>query len=141
MTVAAVRVVLAGLGCAAVWYGATLLWDSGTDALRSIALWFAAGILLHDGLFAPLCAALGVGARRVLPSQWWAPVACGAVCTVALGLVSLPVLTRGGAMPDNPSVLDRNYPLGLVVAVALVWLLVAAVLFTRRNAVTSRADG
>ncbi|MCX5043946.1 hypothetical protein OG921_12285 [Aldersonia sp. NBC_00410] len=128
-----VRIVLIALGALSVWYGATLLWDSGTEAFRSIVFWFAAGILLHDGVFAPVCAALGLGARRVLPSRWWAPVACGAVCTVALCLVSLPVLTRGGAMPGNPSVLDRNYPAGLVVAVAVVWLLVAVALLAGRR--------
>lgn len=118
-----VRVVLVAVGVAMASYGAMLLLRSGPDALRSIVVWFAAGILLHDGLFAPLCAAVGLGGRRWLPRRWWAPVACGAVCTVTLLAVAVPTLTRGGALP-NPTVLDRNYPVGLAVALALVWGLV-----------------
>lgn len=141
MILNAVRIVLIGLGAWAVWYGAGLLFDSGTEAVRSIALWFSAGILLHDGVFAPLCAAIGTGSRRLLARHWWAPVACGAVCTVALGLIAAPVIAREGAMSDNQSVLDRNYPAGLAVALVLVWLLVgAALLAGRRRAATSSAD-
>ncbi|WP_084436897.1 hypothetical protein [Aldersonia kunmingensis] len=137
----AIRIVLVGLGAWAVWYGATLLFESGTEAVRSIILWFVAGILLHDGVFAPLCAALGTGSRRVLPRSWWPPVACGAVCTVVLGLVAAPVIAREGAMPDNPSVLDRNYVAGLAIALVVVWVLVGATLIAgRRGASTSRAD-
>jgi hypothetical protein len=47
------------------------------------------------------------------------------VCTVTLLAVAVPTLTRGGALP-NPTVLDRNYPAGLAVALVLVWVLVVA---------------
>ncbi|HEY5855814.1 MAG TPA: hypothetical protein VIW24_17660 [Aldersonia sp.] len=138
MIVRLVRLALIVVGCGFLWYGATLLWDSGADALRSIAVWFAAGILLHDGVFAPVCIALGLGGRRWLPYRWWAPVACGAVCTVALAAVAAPVLGRGGAVA-NPTVLDRNYPLGFALAVALVWILVALAVVGSRAHPTGRA--
>jgi hypothetical protein len=71
---------------------------------------------------------VGVGAGRLLPRSWWAPVACGAVCTVVLVMLAVPVIDRRNALPDNPSVLDRNYATGLTVALAIVWILVALAL-------------
>ncbi|WP_228832630.1 hypothetical protein [Nocardia brasiliensis] len=122
----AVRLLLLVAGGWLGWYGITLLLDFPQADLISIALWFAGGILLHDAVFAPLCAAAGITARRFLPGVWWGPAACGAVCTVALLAIAAPVLDRGHAMPDNPTVLDRNYLLGLMAAVVLVWVLVGA---------------
>ncbi|WP_157103681.1 hypothetical protein [Nocardia harenae] len=130
--ITAVRAALLAAGIWLGWYGIAALLELARPDLISVALWFAAGILVHDAVFAPLCAAAGVGARRVLPAAWWAPVACGAVCTVTLVLVALPVLRRGGAIPDNPSSLDRDYPLGLGIALAVVWALVLTALLLRR---------
>ncbi|WP_405136037.1 hypothetical protein [Nocardia sp. NBC_01388] len=127
-----IRGLLVVLGLWLGWYGISLLLQMNPTDLRSIALWFAGGILLHDGVFAPLAATLGVAARRVLPESWWAPVACGAVCTVTLLLIAVPVIGREGALP-NPTILDRNYILGLAVAVAVVWVLVLVALRRTRT--------
>ncbi|MET7767633.1 hypothetical protein [Nocardia sp. NPDC005366] len=122
MTTLRVVLILAGLWLG--WHGIGLLFDLGRRDLVSVILWFAGAILLHDAVFAPLCAATGLTARRYLPHAWWGPVACGAVCTVALLLITAPVLRRGGAIVDNPTVLDRDYPLGLAIAITLIWVLV-----------------
>ncbi|WP_234391155.1 hypothetical protein [Nocardia suismassiliense] len=127
----AIRIVLLLAGLWLGWYGITLLLDFPRTDLLSIALWFACGILLHDAVFAPLCAVLGVTARRLLPSTWWAPIACGSVATVALLFIAAPVLGRRYAVPDNPTVLDRNYPLGLAVALVLIWALAGVAAATR----------
>lgn len=119
-----VRALLLLLGAALAWNGVALLLDSNPADLKSIALWFAAGILLHDAVFAPACAALGLTARRLLPASTWAPLACGALCTVTLALIAAPVLGRAGAIPDNPTILDRAYPAGLALALAGIWLAV-----------------
>ncbi|RMI34963.1 hypothetical protein [Nocardia stercoris] len=124
----ALRMLLIAGGIWLAWHGISLLLHDDPADLKSIAFWFVGGILVHDALFAPLCAAAGVGARRLLPRSWWAPVACGAVCTVVLAVLAVPVIGRRNAVPDNPSVLDRNYAAGLVVALAVVWILVALVL-------------
>lgn len=123
-----IRLLLAALGVGLGWYGIMLLLDMNPTDLKSIALWFTAGILVHDALFAPLCAALGLTARRLLPASTWAPLACGALCTLTLALIAVPVIGRAGAIPGNPTILDRNYALGLAIAIAVVWLAVLLVL-------------
>lgn len=131
MTAMRVLLLLSGLWLG--WYGLSLLLDLSSTDLLSVAVWFTGGILLHDAVFAPLCAVGGVGARRILPRSWWASGACGAVCTVALVLIAAPVLGRSRAMSDNPTVLDRNYVAGLFVAVVIVWALVVLATVVRRS--------
>ncbi|WP_062980867.1 hypothetical protein [Nocardia anaemiae] len=120
----AVRILLLLVGSWLGWYGISALFALPPTDLDSVTVWFAGGILLHDAVFAPICAALGLTARHLLPPTWWAVAACGAICSVALVLIALPVLDRGDGMPSNPTVLDRNYPVGLAVALVLVWSLV-----------------
>ena len=69
-------------------------------------------------MFAPLCAALGFAGRRLIRGRWWTPVAVAALCTVVLALLAVPVYAKPGCAPDNPTVLDRNYPLGLWISLA-----------------------
>ncbi|MEV0247309.1 hypothetical protein AB0H76_12020 [Nocardia sp. NPDC050712] len=128
----AIRVLLALSGLGLAWYGIDLFLDFTTTDLISVAFWFAGGILLHDAVFAPLCAAVGLAAHRLLPESWWGPALVGTVCTVTLLALAVPVLGRAGDAA-NPTVLDRNYGLGLVLAIAVVWILVGlAVVVSRR---------
>lgn len=126
MTAARVLLMLAGLALAG--YGATLLWDNPTPILIRIVMWALAGVVLHDFVFAPICAALGLVGRRLLPRRWQVPVAVAVLCGVVLGLLAVPVVGKPGMRPDNLTVLDRDYPLGLllslsVVLLALLWYL------------------
>ena len=45
-----------------------------------------------------------------------------ALCSVVLALLAVPVYGKPGMRPDNMTVLDRNYPLGLSISLAIVWL-------------------
>ncbi|WP_454198315.1 hypothetical protein [Nocardia sp. Marseille-Q1738] len=136
-----VRTLLALTGVSLMWYAITLLLEFDSEGLLSIALWFAAGILLHDAVFAPLTAMVGLGARRILPRSWWAAAACGAVCTAALLLIAAPVLGRGHAAPDNPTILDRNYPVGLATLLTITWLLVLAASAKHRRKPPTNTSG
>ena len=109
----------AGLGSVA--WGAWLLVDLSTATLIRIAVWTGVGVVIHDFVFAPVTAALGYTGRRWIGRRWWPPVAVAAVCSVTLVLLAVPVFDRPGAKPDNPSVLDRDYPLGVGLSVAVVW--------------------
>ncbi|WP_319450443.1 MULTISPECIES: hypothetical protein [unclassified Mycobacterium] len=117
----AARILLMAGGFAAGLYGAWLIWEFPWVIIVRIAVWAAAGVVLHDFVFAPLCAAFGLAGRRIIRGRCWKPVTVAALCTIVLALLAIPVYARPGAHADNVTVLDRNYPLGLWVSLALVW--------------------
>lgn len=117
----ALRWGLVAAGLVSVGCGAWLLVDLDTHALIRIAIWTATGVVAHDFVFAPISAALGYTGRRWLGRRWWPPVAVAAMCSVTLILLAVPVVDTPGAKPDNPTVLDRDYPLGLSLSLAAVW--------------------
>lgn len=119
-----VRIVLALAGIGLGGYGAVLLLENPTEVIVRILVWAVVAAVVHDLVFAPLCAAVGFAGRRLIPRSWQSPVAVAALCSVVLMLLAVPVFSRPGMRPDNPSVLDRDYPLGLGIALAVVWLCV-----------------
>lgn len=115
------RAVLILAGLAIAGYGVVLLWDFPWEVILNIGIWAAAGVVLHDFVFAPLCAAAGWAARPLIRGRLWSPVVVAAICSVALVLLAIPVYSRPGAHADNATVLDRDYPVGFWIAVAVVW--------------------
>jgi hypothetical protein len=115
------RIALVMLGVALGAYGVALLWENPPVIIVRILVWALVGVLLHDLVFAPICVALGFAARRLVPGKWWPPIAVAALCSVVLALLAIPVYSKPGMRPDNMTVLDRNYPLGLWISLALVW--------------------
>ena len=115
------RVVLVVLGLAVGAYGAVLLWENPPVIIKRIQVWAVVGVVLHDAVFAPVCVALGFAARRLIPGSWWPPIAVAAFCSVVLLFLAIPVYSKPGMRPDNMTVLDRNYPLGLWISLAVVW--------------------
>jgi hypothetical protein len=117
----ALRIVLIVIGVALGAYGAVLLWDNSSTVLVRIAVWALVAVVVHDFVFAPLCAVIGLAGRPLIPVRWRSPVAVAALCSIVLVLLAIPVYSRPGLRPDNPTVLDRNYPLGFWIAQAVVW--------------------
>ncbi|BBY27059.1 hypothetical protein [Mycolicibacterium sediminis] len=121
---AAIRMAVAAVGVLVGAYGVWLLWEFPADVLIRIAVWAAVGLIVHDFVFAPLTAALGYTSRRLITGGWWPPVAIAAVCSATLILLALPVFDAPGAKADNPTTLDRDYPLGLGISLVIVWVCV-----------------
>ena len=119
--VTAVRVMLVAFGVVVGGYGAVLLWENPPVIIMRILVWALVALVLHDLVFAPLCVVLGFAGRRLIPGRWWPPVAVAALCSVVLVFLAIPVYGKPGMRPDNLTVLDRNYPLGLWVSLAIVW--------------------
>ena len=115
------RAVLIILGIAIAGYGTVLLWDFPVVIIVRIAVWAGVGLAVHDFVFAPLCAVLGLTGRKLVKGRWWTPVTVAGLCTVVLGLLAIPVYAKPGLRPDNMTVLNRDYPLGLWVSIAIVW--------------------
>jgi hypothetical protein len=117
----AVRVALLVVGLLTIGYGVALVLEHPWPDILHIAIWAGAGVVLHDFVFAPLCVALGFAGRRIIPKRWWTPIGIASLCSVILMLLAVPVFDRPGARDDNHTVLDRNYPLGLLLSIAAVW--------------------
>lgn len=128
MTVLRAALIAAGVALGA--YGAALVLDFRPRTIVLIAVWAGVGVVVHDFVFAPLSAALGWTARRVVHGRWWTPVTVAALCSAVLVLLAIPVYDRPGAKPDNATVVDRDYPLGLWVSLAVVWACVPAYYLT-----------
>jgi hypothetical protein len=118
----ATRLLLAAIGIGLGGYGALLLWENPPVIIARILAWALVAVIVHDFVFAPLCAAAGWAGHRLIPAGSRSPIAVAVLCSVVLVLLAVPVFGRPGMRPDNMTVLDRNYPLGLSVSLAVVWL-------------------
>lgn len=124
MSASRILLIVAGLAVAA--YGAVLVLDLPPRTIVLIAVWAGGGVIVHDFVIAPLTAALGYTAHRLIKGSWWAPVAVAALCSATLLLLAVPVFDAPGAKPDNPTAIDRDYPMGLALSLAVVWACVPA---------------
>ena len=123
----ATRWLLGGLGVALGAYGAWLaLTRQDAGQLVEIAVWLAAGVVLHDVVVAGVVLAGVAVGRRVLPRPWHAPATLALVVWGGVTLMAVPVLGRFGARPDNPTLLDRPY-LGAWAALSALAVVVVAV--------------
>jgi hypothetical protein len=134
--VTAVRIALVVLGVVIGAYGAALVWENPPVIIMRIVVWALVGVVLHDAVFAPVCVALGFAGRRLIPGRWWAPIVVAAFCSIVLVFLAVPVYGKPGMRPDNMTVLDRDYPLGLWISLAVVWTCVP--LYYLSNAVHRR---
>lgn len=101
-----------------------------TDPLNFGTL-FVGLALVHDLVFAPLVTAFATWFVPRLPERARPVVVGAAIVSGTLALVSLPP-TLGERLPDNPSLLPRNYPLGLAIALAAVWTATGAAIALAR---------
>ncbi len=114
------RLLMGAVGVAGAAYGAWLLLGEDFGDLVNVAVWLAAGVVLHDFVLVPLT--LGVcwlGMRALAPGAR-APAAAGLVVLGTLTVLAVPVLGGWGANRDNTTILDRSYTAGWLVVAALV---------------------
>ncbi|MBR7741896.1 hypothetical protein KC207_01140 [Phycicoccus sp. BSK3Z-2] len=116
----AARLALGALGVLAGLYGAVRLLQTGTDNVTAALWWVAGGVVVHDGLLAPVVVVLTVLALRVLPAAARPWTAAAAVVVGTVTVTAIPVLGRFGARPDNPTLLPRDYVRNWLIVVALV---------------------
>jgi hypothetical protein len=120
------RILFALPGLAALAYGLTLVWDAPRDELSSALTWLIGGVVLHDGVLAPVVVGLGLLATRWLPDVWRAPAVVGLVCWGSLSLIAIPVMSGEGVDPTNESLQHRPYVtswwIGTAATIALVVL-------------------
>jgi hypothetical protein len=131
------RSILMAVGVALMTFGGWLV-IANNNPLQ-VAPWVLAPVLLHDAILAPLILGVVWLGHRLLPRYAQAPALVALVVCGGLTAVAASVITRAGARPDNPSLLDRNYVAGYLFAIGLtVGLAVIATLLNRRRTLSSR---
>ena len=133
------RLALGLVGIAMGAFGALRFLQLDLPDIVDAVLWLAGGVVIHDGIVAPLTIALTVLATRVVPPGARTRVTVGLVVLVTVTVTAIPVLGRFGARPDNPTILPRNYLLGWLALAALV-VLVALLAGPVRRLVRGRSE-
>jgi hypothetical protein len=104
------RVLVGAAGVALGLYGLVLLLSrQDPGQWLEVAVWLAAGVVVHDAALSGLVIGACLLGSRLLPQPWRAPAAIALVVWGALSVVAVPVLVGGGVRADNPTLLDRPY--------------------------------
>lgn len=120
----AVRGLLGVAGASAIAYGLWSMRHFTFDQLKSLVLWLGGGVILHDGVLAPVVVALAVVGLRVLPASMRVPATVGFVLWGTVTVTALAVLSGQGGHTDNPTILNGHYRLAWLVGTAVVALAV-----------------
>jgi hypothetical protein len=88
-----------------------------------LARWIVGLAAVHDLVLVPVVLAVGLGLRRVVPPSAWVPMRAALLTTAVLSAVAWPFVRGYGRSSSVPSLLPRNYGAGLIIALAVVWLL------------------
>ena len=118
------RLAIGALGVAAGLFGAWSLREVDWADWPSLLSYLVGGVLVHDFVLAPVVVGLGVLSAWRAPAAWRAPMVVALVVWGGVTVMAVPVLGRFGALPDNPTLLDRPYLATWAVGTVLV--LVAA---------------
>ncbi|MEO6471060.1 MAG: hypothetical protein ABIR57_04355 [Aeromicrobium sp.] len=120
------RVLLVLAGIAMGLWGLWLMRDFRFDQLKSAGIWVVAGIILHDGVLAPIVVAFGALHMKAIPNYARKPVTIALIVWGTLTITVGNVLSGQGGKVDNDTVLNRPYvtnwlllSLGLAIIVAL----------------------
>ncbi len=124
--------VLTILGVAVLAFGVGgLVVNADVTVPGSWGLYVLGGLALHDGLIAPLAMVGGALLARVVPARLRPPVQGGFLVSASLLLVAIPPWTGRGALPGNDSLLPQDYGTNLLIALGVVWALVAVLVAVR----------
>lgn len=127
--ITATRVLLGAMaaGCFAVV--ATVVPALSLQAWLNLAVWFAAAIVLHDGVLAPMLQVSGALAGRLpVPRSAVLLVEGGLLVGLLVSALAIPPLVTQHNGPANPSVVPQNYWANLGIFWAVDALVVAAAL-------------
>ncbi|MFC7624418.1 hypothetical protein [Microlunatus sp. GCM10028923] len=122
-----VRLIIGLGGAVAIGYGLFL----ALTTLRrwpdvfAAALWFGLPPVIFDLLLVPVIGLLGALVAARTGRRWRAPLIIGLIISGALLVIAAPFVAGLGRRADNPSLLDRPYLLGTLIALAVIWAGVA----------------
>ncbi|GAB4009213.1 hypothetical protein [Nocardioides ultimimeridianus] len=109
------RALLIAAGALVMAYAAWLLVrDQTVTQLVQVAEWAVAAVVIHDGVLAPLAFAVGWLVQRRLPGGLARATAIALTLAGTVALAGFAVLTRSHRGGPNTTLLDRDYPIGLL---------------------------
>src|SRR5439155_21740309 len=121
---------LTGVGLAG--FGVHTLRAHASDTRpATVARWVIGLAIVHDFVLAPIVLVVATVVHRWAPRRMRSVLAGVLVVTGLLVLEAWPALRGYGRIRDNPTVLPRNYAVGLVSAVAVVWFIGLALVVAR----------
>jgi hypothetical protein len=92
-----------------------------------------AGVVIgHDAVLLPVMIGVGVLIGCVVPAGDRTAVRAGALCSLAVTVVALPLVLGSGRIADNPSVLPLPYGRGLATVLLMIWTVALAAIVVRR---------
>ncbi|MGH9276343.1 MAG: hypothetical protein ACRDZU_16990 [Acidimicrobiales bacterium] len=98
-----------------------VLADSGDTHPAELGRWIIGAALVHDALVVPIALAVAVVARRIVPARSWPLIRWALATTGVLALVSWPFVRGYGRSRGNPSLLPRDYTMGVLVTIGITW--------------------
>ena len=122
------RGLLVGLavGLPVIAYGVRgMLVDADRTHPAELARWIVGAAVVNDALVVPLAMGAAWLAHRITPARAWPPVRSGLLATGVVLLVAWPFVRGYGRDPTIPSLLERNYAVGVAAAIGATWIAVA----------------
>jgi hypothetical protein len=114
------RLLVGAVGVAMGAFGLLRFLQHDFGDIVNAVLFLGGGVVVHDGIIAPLTIALTFLGTRVLPSKARVATVTGLVVLFTVTVTAIPVLGAWGRQSSNPSLLDRHYVLGWCVFALLV---------------------
>ena len=122
------RGLLVGLavGLPVIAYGVRgVVVDADRTHPAELARWIVGAAVVNDALVVPLAMGAAWLARRMTPARAWPPMRSGLLATGVVLLVAWPFVRGYGRDPTIPSLLERNYAVGVTAAIGATWIAVA----------------
>lgn len=123
------RVLLALPGLVALGWGIFLLTQIAFTQQLVAGGWLLGGPILHDLLIAPF---VGLLTAHIASARWRVPALTGLAVSGVLVLLAVPLLWRPFGTLPSPGLHDGHPLGGLLVALAVVWVLVSCVGLIKR---------
>lgn len=144
-TTAGLRWTLGAVGLAGIGFGIFLTFGAAPvwpDRI-STGLWLLVPPVVDDLILLPGAAVIGWLVVRRVRRPWRDAVLVALVLSTIAVVLAVPFLSGYGRLPDNPSLLDRNYVAGTLAVLGVVWTgcLLSGLMLARRRSARSRRAG
>jgi uncharacterized membrane protein len=128
------------VGSACIAFGLWSLFShAGSTHPVNFAAFFIGLALVHDLIVAPAALATASVTRKEAPRLALGLILGVLMVSAVVTLFAIPAVFGWGRQPDNPSFLPRNYGMGLLLVLGLVWA-IAAVMLARRARSVRRVE-